>query len=244
LSDVTASNISADAASPHGHGGHDDHHGGLVAHHFDDAEQQHDATELGMWTFLAQEVLFFGGLFLAYLLYRFQFPEAFAEGSEHLNKWLGGANTMVLLTSSLTMALAVHAAKHDDKKGLARYLTATMALGAVFLIVKGFEWTHDYNEHLVPGRFFGWDYSEFLKGRAPDIGQHVQMFMFLYFAMTGLHALHMVVGMAILIVIIVKAFRGTTSLKHANFVEMMGLYWHFVDIVWIFLFPFLYLIKP
>jgi cytochrome c oxidase subunit III len=247
LTDVTAQDIAADAHTPVDHGA--GHGSGLVAHHFDDAQQQHDAAELGMWTFLAQEVLFFGGLFLAYLLYRFQYPDAFAEGSGHLNKWLGCANTMVLLSSSFTMALAVHYAKLDNKKRLAQLLTATLVLGAIFLIVKGFEWHADYVEHLIPGRVFGWDYSEHLAKSElvrfdPNIAQHVQMFMFLYFAMTGLHAAHMVVGMVILAIVAYKAFRARTSLKHANFVEMMGLYWHFVDIVWIFLYPFLYLIKP
>ncbi len=240
MTDVPANLNAQDHGHAHGHG----HGDGLVAHHFDDAQQQHDAIELGMWSFLAQEVLFFGGLFLAYLLYRFQYPEQFAEGSEHLNKWLGLVNTLVLLTSSLTMALAVHGAKVNDKKALFRYLTATLVLGFMFLGVKAVEWTADYHEHLIPGRFFGFDYAEYLKGRSPEVGEHVQLFMFIYFCMTGLHAIHMVVGMAILAVIAWWAFRGTTSLKQANFVEMMGLYWHFVDIVWIFLFPFLYLIKP
>jgi cytochrome c oxidase subunit III len=253
LTDVPAGHIAPDAVPPEDRGlahdahgpsttAHDEH--GLVAHHFDDAQQQHDAVELGMWSFLAQEVLFFGGLFLAYLLYRFQYPEEFAEGSTHLNKWLGCANTMVLLGSSFTMALAVHAAKHDDKKGLFRYLTLTLVLGTIFLVVKYFEWSHDYHLHLIPGSFFGWDYSHYLHGRDPSIGQHVQMYFYLYFCMTGLHALHMVVGMAILGWLAYKAFKLRTSLRDANFTEMMGLYWHFVDIVWIFLYPFLYLIKP
>lgn len=250
MTDVSANlgHIAPDAQPPADHGaGHDSHGGhghGLVAHHFDDAKQQHDAVELGMWAFLAQEVLFFGGLFLAYLLYRFQYPEAFAEGSEHLNKSMGAINTFVLLSSSLTMALAVHAAKVNDKKALFKFLAATLVLGGVFLVVKGFEWTADYREHLVPSRFFGFDYTEFLKGRTPEVGEHVQLFMFLYFAMTGLHAIHMVVGMVILAIVATQAYRGRTSPRDANFVEMMGLYWHFVDIVWIFLFPFLYLIKP
>ena len=253
MTDVSANlgNVAPDAQPPVDRGAAHESHGpghghgdGLVAHHFDDAQQQHDAIELGMWAFLAQEVLFFGGLFLAYLLYRFQYPEAFAEGSEHLYKSYGAVNTFVLLTSSLTMALAVHAAKVNDKKALFRYLTATLVLGAMFLGVKAVEWTIDYREHLIPGRFFGFDYSEYLHGRTPEIGEHVQLFMFVYFCMTGLHALHMVVGMAILAIVAAQAFRGKTSLRDANFVEMMGLYWHFVDIVWIFLFPFLYLIKP
>ena len=167
MTDVTANTATAHPGMPaHGHAGHA--HDPMVAHHFDDAHQQHDATELGMWTFLAQEVLFFGGLFLAYLLYRFKFETAFAEASSHLNKPLGALNTAVLLCSSLTMAIAVHHARHDDKKRLFWYLIATLILGATFLVVKGFEWTADYREHLVPGQFFGFDYSEYMKGRAPD----------------------------------------------------------------------------
>ncbi|HEX3356515.1 MAG TPA: cytochrome c oxidase subunit 3 family protein [Tepidisphaeraceae bacterium] len=223
---------------------HDEEHThGLVAHHFDDAQQQHDAIELGMWAFLAQEVLFFGGLFLAYLLYRFKYEDAFAEGSHELYLSLGTVNTAVLLTSSLTMALAVYAAKIDNKKSLFRYLLLTIILGLVFMGIKGVEWTLDYREHLVPGQFFGFDYSEHLAGRSPEIAQHVQLYFFLYFCMTGLHALHMVIGVVILAWVAIKAARAKTSLRDANFVEMMGLYWHFVDIVWIFLFPFLYLIK-
>jgi cytochrome c oxidase subunit III len=238
LTDVTAHPAHDD---PHLKGG--GHASGLVAHHFDDAEQQHDAVELGMWCFLAQEVLFFGGLFLAYLLYRFKFPVSYAEASGNLSQGLGLLNTIFLLTSSLTMAFAVHSAKVDDKKMLFQWLALTLVLGLMFLGIKAIEWTHDYQEHLVPGTYFGFDYSEQLHGRSPEIAQHVQMFMYLYFCMTGLHAIHMVVGMAILGVVAYAALKGKTSLKNANFVEMMGLYWHFVDIVWIFLFPFLYLIK-
>jgi len=251
LTDVPINTIAPDAQPPedHGVGPVHGHATGLVAHHFDDAKQQHDAVELGMWTFLAQEVLFFGGLFLAYLIYRFEYPAAFAQGSEELNKWLGCANTLVLLTSSFTMAMAVHAAKLNDKRGLARWLTLTMLLGTIFLVVKGFEWHKDYVEHLVPGRYFGWDPSEIVAKSElltfdPNLGAHMQMFIVLYFCMTGLHGLHMIVGIAILLVVTIAAFRGRTTPKHANFVEMMGLYWHFVDIVWIFLFPFFYLIKP
>ena len=220
-----------------------------MAHHFDDAEQQHDATELGMWAFLAQEVLFFGGLFLGYSIYRFKYQETFAFVSKMLSVPWGTFNTCVLLGSSFTMAMAVYFAKHDNKKRLAQFLTATLVLGFIFLCVKGIEWTRDYHEHLVPGAYFGFDFTEHIHhdpeilSKDPLAAQHAQLFMVFYFCMTGLHALHMVIGMVILAIIAWWAFRGRTSLKHANFVEMMGLYWHFVDIVWIFLFPFLYLIR-
>jgi cytochrome c oxidase subunit 3 len=222
---------------------------GPVAHHFDDAEQQHDATELGMWAFLAQEVLFFGGLFLGYSIYRFKYQETFAFVSHKLSVGWGTTNTIILLCSSWTMAMAVYFAKNDNKKKLAQYLTLTMILGVMFLGVKAIEWHHDYTEHLVPGAYFGFDFSEHIHkdpgilAKDPLAAAHAQLFMVFYFCMTGLHALHMIVGIGILVFITHWAWRGRTSLKHANFVEMMGLYWHFVDIVWIFLFPFLYLIR-
>lgn len=235
----------------------DEHAHGLIAHQFDDAEQQHDSAELGMWTFLATEVLFFGGLFLGYSLYRFKYPLAFAAGSHGLYEMVGMANTFVLLGSSFTMALAVWSAKIDNKKRLFFFLLATLILGGIFVGIKGWEWTTDYKEHLVPGTYFGFNfpahvveakpvdrqyYEELAKGDS-NISAHVQLFMLFYFLMTGLHATHMVVGMVLLAMVAIKAARARTSLKDATFVEMLGLYWHFVDIVWIFLFPFLYLIR-
>jgi cytochrome c oxidase subunit III len=227
-----------------------------VAHHFDDAEQQYTAAELGMWLFLATEVLFFGGLFCLYTVYRFWYHAAFAAGSHHLDVALGSANTVVLLTSSLTMVLAVHAAQTNDRRGIVRYLLFTMLLGALFLSIKGYEYHEKFVEHLVPGRHFVLTEdenrrSEALPTPAPsrttqstnaELG-HTELFFSLYFAMTGLHALHMIIGIAILGVLAVASQRGSYSKEYFTPVEMTGLYWHFVDIVWVFLFPLLYLIR-
>ena len=204
-----------------------------VAHHFDDAEQQHDASSLGMWLFLVNEVMFFGGLFTAYVVYRTADPEAFHAGSHELNITLGFFNTIVLLTSSLTMALSVHAAQVSKRGMLVVNLILTMILGAVFLGVKAYEYTHKWHEHLVPGPNFAF--------HGPD-PQHAQLFFSLYFAMTGLHALHMVIGEVLLGILVIRSMQGMFNKYYYTPVEMSGLYWHFVDLVWIFLFPLLYLL--
>ncbi|HXH06781.1 MAG TPA: cytochrome c oxidase subunit 3 family protein [Vicinamibacterales bacterium] len=205
-----------------------------LAHHFDSLEQQQEASTLGMWVFLVTEVMFFGGLFMAYLIYRTWYPAAFAEGSHHLDIALGGFNTAVLIASSLTMALAVRAAQIGSRRGQIAGLAVTMALGAVFLGVKVIEYGEKFRDQLVPGPAFAWH------GHAPL--QQVEIFYSLYFAMTGLHALHMVVGIGVLAVILWLARAGRFSPEYFTPVEVAGLYWHFVDIVWIFLFPLLYLI--
>jgi cytochrome c oxidase subunit 3 len=209
-------------------------HAAHVAHQFDDAEQQKEAVTLGMWLFLAQEVMFFGGMFLGYTVYRSMYYGPLAEASHHLDIWLGALNTGVLLCSSLTMALAVRAAQTDERQKLQRYLLLTMALGTVFLIVKAFEYSHKFEQGLIPGVHFS------LEGvtQRPQ-----QIFYSFYFAMTGMHALHMVIGIVLMGVIYWMARRGRYSSAYYNPVEMSGLYWHFVDIVWIFLFPLLYLIQ-
>ncbi len=204
-----------------------------VAHHFDDAAQQRDASSLGMWLFLVNEVMFFGGLFTVYVVYRTAFPEAFHDGSHHLDIGLGAFNTLVLLTSSLTMALSVHAAQVSKRAMLVTNLILTQILGAIFLGVKAYEYWHKWHDHVIPGASFRWD--------GPD-AQHVQLFFSLYFAMTGLHALHMVVGAGLLMVLIVRSWQGMFNRNYYTPVEMVGLYWHFVDLVWIFLFPLLYLL--
>ncbi len=204
-----------------------------VAAHFEDAEQQHDAAHLGMWTFLATEVLLFGGLLLAYTVLRMQHAEAFAEGSSHLDRVLGTVNTIVLLASSLFMALADSAVHANRKKHLLLYLGIVIVLGCAFLGIKFYEYHHAWNTGHVP--VFSWVYD----GSHPE---SIQLFYFLYFAMTGLHAVHMTGGIATLTVL---AFLVTTDRVGAHRplpVEMTGLYWHFVDLVWIFLFPLLYLI--
>jgi cytochrome c oxidase subunit 3 len=203
-----------------------------LAHQFDDADQQRAATTLGMWTFLATEVMFFGGLFLAYAIYRASYHEAFREASHHLNVWLGAVNTLVLLTSSYTMALAVHYSRAGEKAPLVRYLWLTILLGTLFLVIKAFEYYSEIHHGLLPGRFFD-------RSLYPP---HVELFYVGYFIMTGLHATHMIVGLAILIVLVFMARRGTFTPQYNTPVDMTGLYWHFVDVVWIFLFPLLYLI--
>lgn len=204
-----------------------------LAHHFDDPAQQHEAASLGMWVFLMTEILFFGGLFASYGVYRTSYPDVFATASRHLDVVLGGINTLVLISSSLTMALAVQAAQTDQRRSSVRFLVLTMILGAIFLGIKGVEYTHKFTEHLVPGSNFQYDGSQ---------AAQAQLFFSLYFAMTGMHAVHMLIGIGILGVLAVRAWYGRFSAHYATPLELTGLYWHFVDIIWIFLFPLLYLL--
>ncbi|HCU24580.1 MAG TPA: cytochrome oxidase subunit III [Deltaproteobacteria bacterium] len=203
------------------------------AEQFDSLPQQRETATLGMWTFLVTEVLFFGGLFLSFLVYRHAYPQAFAEASRHLSVALGGLNTGVLLTSSLTMVLACQAAEQRRRKALAGFLLLTVLLGAAFLAIKLVEYSIDYREHLIPGKNFRAD-GEFPEGQ--------EMFFYLYFFMTGLHALHLIIGIVVVSIIAALAWRGRYE-KYSATVENTGLYWHFVDIVWIFLFPLLYLME-
>jgi cytochrome c oxidase subunit 3 len=218
--------------------GHDSLPG--LAHQFDSYEQQRESASLGMWAFIVQEVMFFGGLFVTYLVYRREYAAAFAAGSHHLDVKLGAFNTAVLIASSLTMALAVRAAQLGKKKPLIGFLVGTILLGSVFLGVKTVEYSHKWHEHHVPGPHFAFE-STGVHGEPID-PHNAQIFFSLYFAMTGLHALHMIVGIAILLWLIFHAARGRFTPDNYNYVEGTGLYWHFVDIIWIFLFPLLYLI--
>ena len=204
----------------------------LLAEQFESIEQQHAAAKLGMWVFLATEVLFFGGLFLSYTVYRYLYPETFAAASRHTEVVLGGANTAILLFSSTLMALAVRAAQLMHRKNLFWLLLATAFFGIAFMVIKGFEYHKDFVDHLVPGVGFQW--HEANAGAA-------EIFFWLYFAMTGLHAIHVTVGIVLMLVLAVLALRG--HFENGNYmpVEIAGLYWHFVDIVWVFLFPLLYL---
>jgi cytochrome c oxidase subunit 3 len=204
-----------------------------LAHQFDTLEQQKESSTLGMWLFLSQEMLFFGGLFMTYMLYRWRDSEAFAAGSATLDIKLGLVNTVVLIASSLTMAMGVHSAQTDKPKQLVRWLVATGGLGLVFLVIKYFEYAAKFEHHLVPGASFHFE---------GPIGGRAELFFALYFAMTGMHALHMVIGVAVLAWILKRARAGEFGSRYYNPVECFGLYWHFVDIVWIFLFPLLYLI--
>jgi cytochrome c oxidase subunit III len=235
--------VSVDTHAP----AHDAHgHHGPLQHQFDDLDQQRDANNLGMWLFLATEVMMFGGLFFAYSLYRWKFAAAFEWGSGHMDVRFGTLNTFILLASSFTVALAVHAAGEQRRRATAKFLFITLLFGIGFLVVKGFEWTHDWNIGLVPG--LQWHYFDQHPAEAQallDLGSgphHVLMFFVIYFSMTGLHAIHMIVGLALVGYFILLANKGQFLNGNDQPVEILGLYWHLVDIIWIFLFPLLYLI--
>jgi cytochrome c oxidase subunit 3 len=203
-----------------------------VAEQFDDMPTQHQASTLGMWTFLATEILFFGGMFMSYITYRYAYPQAFAEASRHTLVAYGTLNTAILLTSSLTMALAVHAVQTGRNRSLVRYLLITIFFACCFLGVKALEYHADLAEHLWPGPHFN-----------RQLPTQAQLFWVLYWAMTGLHALHVTVGVGLLSVIARLASKGRFSPAYYNPVDVSALYWHFVDIVWIWLYPLLYLIN-
>jgi cytochrome c oxidase subunit 3 len=228
----------------HGHHAPEAAHEAL-AHHFDNLEQQREAGALGMWVFIAQEIMFFGGLFLAYIIYRMKYPEAWMAASNHLSWPIGTFNTAVLITSSLTMALAVWATQVGrSRKTQVGFMAATVLLGLVFLGVKAFEYYDKYVDGLIPVAGMFRPEEQLVRDWA-SVGvtvQNVQMFYWLYFAMTGLHALHMIIGIGIIIPIMWWAWKGRYSPEYHAPVENFGLYWHFVDIIWIFLFPLLYLL--
>ena len=204
-----------------------------LAHQFDDAEQQREASTLGMWVFLATEVMFFGGMFLGYIIYRSAYPAAFAAASNRLDVWLGALNTAVLICSSFTMVLAVANASAARPRALVRALCFTIVLGCAFLGIKLYEYHLKFEEHLVPGSSFVFS--------AP-LSAPAEIFFSFYFAMTGMHAAHMIIGIGLLTSLALGAARGRYSPDYFTPVELIGLYWHFVDIVWIFLFPLLYLV--
>jgi cytochrome c oxidase subunit 3 len=223
-------------------------------HHFETEEQQREAGTFGMWLFLLTEIMFFGGLFFAYLLYRNWYNPAFVAASNQLSIPLGTVNTAVLITSGFFMALAVWAAEMKKKSFLVITLLLTTLFGLVFLGVKYFEYKEKWEKHHIPGASF--NISEFVNppvnpktGKlteeplAPDMAQKTQVFFSLYFAMTGMHALHMIIGIGLLVWLIPRAQRGDFTEGYVAPIENFALYWHFVDIVWIFLFPLLYLIN-
>lgn len=228
---------------PGGHAGDADHPH-YLHHHFNDIEQQRETTTLTMWTFLATEIMMFGGLFVAYAIYRHLYFDAFHAGGNHLNWKMGAINTGVLLVSSLTMAIAVHSAQMRDRKKLVLFMAITMVLGTAFLVIKYFEWSHDYHIGLVPS--LSWFYYQVNPDEVSRLGaniepNHVMMFFVIYFCMTGLHAIHMIIALGILGVMLWMAWRGQFTDGNDQPIEIVGLYWHLIDIIWIFLFPLLYL---
>jgi cytochrome c oxidase subunit 3 len=216
-----------------------------LAHHFENLEQQHEAASLGMWMFLATEVLFFGAVLTGYSVYRTRYSSDFEAASRQLYVSIGGTNTAVLICSSLTMALALHSARTGRRRLLMGFLGATLLLGATFLGIKVVEYYIDYREHLIPGYNFSiaqWSESTGEHAQDVDFG-HAELFFVFYFFLTLLHAAHMIVGLGVLAVVLVFAARGRFSPAYYTPVELSGLYWHFVDIVWVFLFPLLYLVR-
>jgi cytochrome c oxidase subunit 3 len=218
---------------------HDSHSATLprskyLAIQFDTLEQQRESASLGMWVFLATEIMFFGALFTGYTVYRNLYPQAWIDASRAMKFWFGTINTAILICSSLTMALGVHAAHTGARKLLVMFLLFTILLGGVFLGIKAVEYTAEYHEHHIPGHNF-----HFPEGTDP---RHSEIFFSLYFIMTGIHALHITVGLLVAAVITYLAWRGHYAPEYYTPVENFGLYWHFVDVIWIFLYPLLYLV--
>ena len=213
------------------------HHAELQAP-YRDLDQQRETATLGMFVFLLTELMMFGGLFCAYLVYRTLYFPSFLEASRHMDLTIGAVNTAVLICSSLTMALGVQAAQQGRRKTIVLCLLLTLLFGGAFLVLKGVEYHHHWAVHEVPGINFEVSSSVPLV----DVGK-VQLFFVLYFIMTGLHALHMLIGLGLVTWITIEAGKGRYTPEYHNPVENVGLYWHFVDLVWIYLFPLLYLIS-
>ncbi|GAB4434565.1 MAG: cytochrome c oxidase subunit 3 [Chloroflexi bacterium OHK40] len=273
---ATTTRPAVPTAQAHGHA----HHGPELRHHFETARQQKEAATLGMWAFLVTEVMLFGGIFMAYILYRWAFPDVWAESAHHLNTPLGTVNTVVLLVSSLTVALAVHAAESGNRRTLLTMLGITLLLGFAFLGIKAYEYSekfshcngystplnwvtgtdqHAVDECLVPGRAFIFPVEHGAEGAPagaaaegvahgeaaavqPGLKSPYQLFYFLYFVATGLHAVHMIIGITIVSILAFLSWRGLFTPSYFTPVEIGGLYWHLIDIVWVFLFPLFYLV--
>lgn len=203
---------------------------------FDDLTQQRQADLMGMWIFLATELMLFGGIFTAFTVYRFSYPDVFAEAATHLDLKLGTLNTALLITSSLCMALAERAANAERRGLTLSFLLATIAIGVVFLGIKGYEWHHEYTEKLMPILGLAFEYP----GAHPD---RAEMFFNFYYVLTGLHAVHMSLGLAMLTVMVVFAWRWRDPPRLGRQIQINGLYWAFVDVVWIFIFTTQYLLR-
>jgi len=233
---------------------HEVHGHPALQHHFENMEQQREAGTLGMWVFLVTEIMFFGGMFLAYTLYRSKFPAAFASASNHLDITLGAVNTGVLILSSFTMAMAVYFTQVGKNRPQVICLILTLLLGLTFLGIKGVEYHSKYEDRLIPGHLIPWrpfgpevahegDHDPHKLHLLPGANvKQVELFYWIYFAMTGMHALHMIIGAGLLTYLLIFSIKRRFDPEYHSPVEVIGLYWHFVDIVWIFLFPLLYLL--
>jgi cytochrome c oxidase subunit 3 len=206
----------------------------FLGEQYEDLEQQRDSATLGMWVFLATEILFFGGMFLAYAVYRNAYPEAFEKAGREVDVIYGTVNTAVLLTSSLTMVLAVRASQLGRESGRTLYLWLTAVLGSAFLIIKAFEYSEDFSKNFVPGSTLG---------ETGPAAQPMRILIYLYYAMTGLHALHLTIGIVVVCVLALRSSRGKYTAEYYDPIDIGGLYWHFIDLIWVFLYPMFYLIN-
>jgi len=232
--------MSTTTSDVHAHGGHGEHgeHNPYHQHHFATMEQQFDTSKIGMWLFLVTEVLLFGGLFVGFGLMQARYPREFVEAHTYLQRSLGALNTVVLLVSSWTMVMGVNAAQTSQKDKLVRYLLATILLACVFLVIKYIEYSHKFADHLLPGIFYGHQAEDLIKGT-----HGYATFFSFYFMMTGLHGIHVVVGIVLLSWLMMRAKRGDFNKEYYTPVDLVGLYWHVVDMIWIYLFPLYYLIS-
>ena len=221
-----------------GHGGHAEHHNKFHQHHFTTMEQQFDTAKIGMWLFIATEILLFGGLFVGFGMMQNRYPAEFIEAHGHLDVRQGALNTIVLLISSWTMVMAVHSASTNNTKKIVSYLWMTIACACIFLVVKYFEYEHKFHDGLLPGYFYTHGAEDLVKGT------HGQATFFaFYFMMTGLHGIHILVGIGFLLWLVMRAKRGDFNHEYYTPVDLVGLYWHVVDMIWIYLFPLYYLIS-
>lgn len=210
-----------------------DSHGHHVAHHFRDAEHEFDASKLGIWLFLCTEILMFGGLFVGYAYYHSLYPEMFAEGAKFLDWRMGAINTVVLLVSSFTMALGIYFSQMNQKNKAVTALAITLVCGMIFMVIKYFEYTHKFHMGVFPGKFFTYEGAQ---------AANLPLYFSFYFLMTGLHGSHVLIGMGLIFWVLLRARRGEFNAHYYTPVEGVGLFWHLVDLIWIFLFPLLYLI--
>ena len=212
---------------------HASDHPSFLAHHFSEVEQQKESAKLGMWIFLLTEILLFGGLFVAYAVYRAWNPEMFINAHKQLDVYMGTLNTFVLISSSVTIALAIRSMQFGNRKHTMRLLIATIVLAGVFLVVKYFEYSHKIHLGQLPGKYYTFDG---LQGTNPHV------FFSIYFLMTGLHGLHVIFGMIAIGWVLYRTHKNHFSAEYNTPIEMVGLYWHLVDLIWIYLFPLFYLI--
>jgi cytochrome c oxidase subunit 3 len=232
-----AQSTTATATAPVEHDAHAHAHHPRQQHHFVSMDQQFDAAKLGMWLFLITEILLFSGMFVAYAVFRVWYPETYTIASEALDPWLGGINTLVLLTSSLTVALSINFIQRGKIKQMNWMLVATIVLAGVFMVIKYFEYTAKFDHGLFPGEHFH-PHGEYTKFDVP----YAPQFFSIYFVMTGIHGFHVLVGMVVFGWLLTRGLRGHFNSEWYTPVELTGLYWHVVDIIWIFLFPLMYLI--